>query len=290
MVSWVPRVPCLYSVHSAEAFFTAFQGKSLYFLGDSQQRELFRHALGGLLACCWAQSRRPGAGGVCNKEEVLNHTMCAEVEGFESYPTSPIVFEPTHSGRRVVFTFEWLGFPKEFGTDWHAAHLLAVLAGKAPTPSAALMSWGHWDLIFTAPRRADNFQGYIEVLQYSKAISDAFVAAMERGNKHLARVFTWRQMYPDEVDTLPHPQFKKRQVLPEFRALAREGFADLWGRGGKGGGVGLALWDPYAKLELQAPVREWNENRLTTDGMHLKPEVNMELAWELFSYWAESVL
>jgi len=36
--------------------------------------------------------------------------------------------------------------------------------------------------------------------------------------------------------------------------------------------------------------RPWNVNVLTMDGMHFSPTVNVEMGWDLLSWWAEKVV
>ena len=284
--SWLhfaPAQPCQYSISSPSDFFARFHGRTLAFVGDSQVREFTSSLAAHMLRCCWMQQAP-----ACNHSQVLDAAVCKQVELAESYPKAPVSFSLRDaSGHRVTLVYSWLAYPREGLDPEKSYYLLPFLAGNASAqPDALLMSWGHWDLIFSVPRRSDNLGGRNELLAYAEQLA-GLVQQAAAARPAIKRVLTWRQLYPDEVDALPHPQFRKRMILPSFRAEAREGLRAIWE-----GKVGLRVWDPYAKLDVRAGgvQRAWNENMLTLDGMHLKREVDVELAWELLSYWAEAVV
>ena len=278
---------CAFSVASAGAFFERFDGRTLAFVGDSQVREFSRNVMAHLLQCCFAQ---PGAAGECDEAAVLDAALCAAIAVAESYPATAQRFVVRDArGRACTFVYQWTAYPPEaLELGGAATYFSAFLAGNASAqPDAVLMSWGHWDLIFTAPRRSDNFGGLEALLANAKPVAAAVAAAAAGANPAVLRKLTWRQMYPDEIDALPHPQFRKRMILPQFREMARAGLRELWA------GAGLvAQWDVFRKLDVRAGgvQRAINDNMLTIDGMHLLPQVDVELSWELFSFWAEEVV
>ena len=276
--------PCAFSIASAADLYARFDGRTLAFVGDSQVREFVRSLAGHAQGCCWMQPAR-----ACDHAAVVNATACSIIQLAEHYPkgVQEFLLRDTQ-GRAVRLLYSWAAYPLELLQPEYSPYFLPYLRGEA-RPDALLMSWGHWDLIFTQPKRSDNQGGLSALLEHGGAVGRR-VAAAAAEHPHILRTLLWRQMYPDEVDAWPHPQHRKRMVLPSFREATRAALRGVWGSGA--GGVGLRVWDVYERLDVRAGgvTRPYNENALTMDGMHLLPEVDVELAWELLSYWSEEVV
>ena len=282
-LKWEPLVPCSWAVGSREAFLDTFAGRTLAFVGDSQVRFLCHHLVGHIGGCC-----AKAGGTLCDVDAVLDARACEVLEGAGSYPSRPQVFVlQGRGGANVTVLFEWLPFPVEALARNSSTMFLHRFIEGIDTADAVMLSFGHWPLIFDAPEyfggttsRTDNLAGLENLLRDSRLLADVMRAAPR---ERLRRIL-WRRIYPDEVDCLPHPRFHKRLIQPPFRAQAKAGLSEIFGEGG----LGLKEWDVSYKLDVRAQnaTRPINEDVLTWDGMHLRTAVDIELAWELASWWA----
>lgn len=287
-LKWTLGSPCKQRVSTADEFFVLFDKRTLAFAGDSQVRELTWHSMGYILGCCWMQGLSSEED--CDLSKVADEGACGEISKFEPYPPVPQIIHLARGGRRVTVIYAWLAYPREALVEGKDTFLSLFLAGtdeRYAGIDALLLGWGHWDLVFTQPKRSDNQRGLEECLGYTAKVGEAMARALEERPELGAGRVVWKQMTPDEIDCTPHPQFRKRMILPDFRRQAREGLGRIWGKGG----VGLAVWDPYTMLDVRAGgmERPMNENVLTVDGMHFLAEINEVLIWDLLSWWADKV-
>jgi hypothetical protein len=273
-LAWAPRAPCAHRVGSREAFLRAFRGRRLAFAGDSQVREFVYDNVRHLARC--------GGG-----DGVADAPPCGVVAHAQSYPTAPVEFGlDAGGGENATIVFQWFAYATEALRD--EAQLLPRLLRGAERADGLLLSFGHWSLIFDAPgattRRTDSLAG-AEALERDAPALGAALGAAAAARPGLLRRFVWREMYPDEVDAAPHPQHRKRHIMPEFRARARAALRGIFAP------LAAAVWDLTPMLDVRAGnvTRPWNENFLTYDGMHLHRVVNVEAAWYLWSFWAAAI-
>jgi len=230
-LKWTLGNPCKPSVSNAEEFFEAFDKRTLAFAGDSQVRELVYNLMGHVLGCCWMQGVPEDE---CNLEAVVDEEACGVIAKFEAYPPVPLVAQLVRNGRRVTVIYAWIGYPREAlveGKDTFLSLFLGGVDERYAGIDALLLGWGHWDLIFTQPKRSDNLGGLEEVLVHTQRVCDAFARASEE-RPGLLRKVVWKQLTPDEIDATPHPQFRKRMILPDFRRRPGRAWGESGGRRG----------------------------------------------------------
>lgn len=284
---WKRLDTCKWLVGTRAEFFSAFAGRRLVFIGDSQVRELVYMSVAYLGNCCSAQYVTP-----CNETAVLDIHLCKTLaERGVSYPAVPLVLDLYAGDGRgnVTLVYIWLGYAIEASTNETVSEswVTPFLNGEFLDTKidGILMSFGHWNLIFDqngkTTSRSDSAAG-LTILEIEAAALSAAFAQGELKHPGLLTSLIWMRMPPDEVDAFPHPQHKKRMIMPIFREQAVTSLSHIMSK------IAANEWIVTDMLDVRAGnvTRPFNENMLTYDGMHYHKEVNVALSWELFSWWA----
>jgi hypothetical protein len=278
-----PLKPCAYAVHDRETFFRSFAGKAFLITGDSIAREFFFDWIRFVGNCCAQQH------GECKPEDVLDAPLCKAVDNlYESYPAHPLTFSLANSFAPITFTFCWLAYAEETmdtqGQLLNTTPAFSFLTGRQSF-DFWLLHYGHWNLIFDGAfdksRRIDSQHGVKVLTKNSIRLKDA---VLREAKKHpeIFKDMVWLSLTPDEVDGYPHPRHRKRFIRPNFREEARKKLSEIWGP------LASAEWDLSAMLDVRSGgvERPFNDGYLTYDGMHVFPQINIILSWQLWSHFA----
>lgn len=109
------------------------------------------------------------------------------------------------------------------------------------------------------------------------------LAKAEAARPGLLRTLVWMRMPPDEIDVWPHPNHHKRMIQPQYREGAIAACTNLIAR------HAATEWILTDMLDVRAGnvTRPFNQNFLTYDGMHYGFDINVNMGWELWSWWAK---
>jgi hypothetical protein len=256
-----------------------FNGKTLAFEGDSQVREFVHNVAMWMSECCQYQ--------LLLSKKCTDKPLCETIANAESYPSSPQIFRLEHGDYSVTLLFAWMGHFSE-ATDTNRpspSYFSDFVRGVASPPcDAFMMSLGHWDMTYrNGGKWGDNGKEICE----KSAAAGKFLAEGAAVRPDILKKLIWRMIYPDELDCWPKPGHPKWIMRPWEKVWARECTY-------KAIGSQVKTWDVWEKMETSAEKGKWDraylDTRLTIDGLHPWPEVNVELSWELFSFWSENVV